>query len=304
MAPHARRLGLQPPRPDRPGKRGRPPHGVDARALRRHAAGHAACLRRRPVHAEPARRRTGARRRHRRPPLGVPPRAARRPGGVPAARPERSQPQPGHLRDDDHRYQLRRLRVRPRRGHRPTRLGDGDPRLPGPSGPPDVRTHRREREDLLRPRVPAGGRAGRVRHHRPRCGNGGGAVAAADDPGPRRAGRRDLGRRAVRGAAPRRDLDGPELRPGAEPGLHRHLGHLAGAQIHARRHRQQAPVPQLYARPRRRHGRDPLVLPAPQRPLGPRPSLRAAAGRHPRSPRTRRWPGSTRGSSGARCAAC
>ena len=40
----------------------------------------------------------------------------------------------------------------------------------------------------------------------------GGAVAAADDSRARRAGGRDLGRRALRGAETRRGLDGPELR--------------------------------------------------------------------------------------------
>ena len=41
-----------------------------------------------------------------------------------------------------------------------------------------------------------------------------------------------------REALARRHVDGAELRPGAEPDLHRHVGHVAGAEVHARRQRQ------------------------------------------------------------------
>ena len=85
----------------------------------------------------------------------------------------------------------------------------------------------------------------------------------------------------------RRLVDGAELRPRAEHGLRRDVGHLAGAEVHARRHRPDAPVPQLDARAGRRYGRDRLALPAHERPLGPRPPVRAPAGRHPRCGRTR-----------------
>ena len=72
----------------------------------------------------------------------------------------------------------------------------------------------------------------------------------------------------------------PELRSRVEPGLHRHVGHLAGAEVHARRRQLGAPLPQLDPGARRGHGRDRLVLPAPERPLGPRPPLRAHPRRH------------------------
>ena len=77
----------------------------------------------------------------------------------------------------------------------------------------------------------------------------------------------------------------PELRPRAEPDLRGNVGYLPGPQVPPRRDGQPAPLPQLDARPRRRHRRHPLVLPAPERPLGPRPPLRAAAGRHRGCPR-------------------
>ena len=59
----------------------------------------------------------------------------------------------------------------------------------------------------------------------------GGAVAHAPDSGPRRAGRRDVGRRAVRGARTCRLLDGAQLRPGTESRLRRDVGHVAGAKF-------------------------------------------------------------------------
>ena len=99
-------------------------------------------------------------------------------------------------------------------------------------------------------------------------------------PRPRRARRRDLGRGALRGAQARRRVDGAQLRPRAEPRLHRHVGDLARPQVPHRRGRPAAPLPQLDPRPRRRHRRDRLVLPAPQRQLGSRPPVRAHPRRH------------------------
>ena len=75
---------------------------------------------------------------------------------------------------------------------------------------------------------------------------------------------------------------GDETWGGVPYDLRRDVGHLAGAEVHARRHRQPAPLPQLDAGSRRRHGCDPLVLPAPERPLGPRPPLRSACSSIPR----------------------
>ena len=89
---------------------------------------------------------------------------------------------------------------------------------------------------------------------RPTTRRRGGAVAPADDPRPRRARRRDVGRRAVRTARARRGVDGAELRSGAGSRLHRNVGHVARPEVPARRHRQHAPVSQLDPRARRRHG--------------------------------------------------
>ena len=89
------------------------------------------------------------------------------------------------------------------------------------------------------------------------------------DPGAGRAGQRDVGRRAVRGARARGVVDGAQLRPRAESRLCRDVGHFTRAEVPARRRRSPAPVPQFDARARRRYGRDPVVLPAPERPLGP-----------------------------------
>ena len=123
------------------------------------------------------------------------------------------------------------------------------------------------RQGGVGPELRAEGRPPRLRHRRPRRRHRRGAVAPPAHSRPRRARRRELGQRPLRGAEARRLVDGPELRPRAEPRLRRHLGHLAGAQVHDRRHRSEAPVPQLDPRPRRRHRRDRLVLPAPERPL-------------------------------------
>ena len=162
--------------------------------------------------------------------------------------------------------------------------------------------HRRRRQGGVGPELRPQGRPPCLRHRGPRRHDGRGAVAPAAHPRPRRARRRELGQCPLRGAEARRLVDGAELRPRAEPRLRRHVGHLAGPQVHDRRDRPQAPVPQLDPRPRRRHRRDRLVLPASERPLGPRPPVRAAAPRHRGGPRPRpSFPGSTPGCSRARC---
>ena len=74
---------------------------------------------------------------------------------------------------------------------------------------------------------------------------GQGALAHAHDSAARRAGRRDLGRRADGAALARRHVDGAELRPRAEPDLRRHVGDDPGAEVHARRQRQEVPLSQL-----------------------------------------------------------
>ena len=287
MAPDARRVGLQPAGSDRPRQRRRPPHGLDPRPARGEQPGDAPRVRGRALHAEPRRRHPGARRRHRRPALGVPAGPSRRSRGARHLGALPDQPQHRHPRPVHHRHQRRRLRVRPRRRDRPPGLGDGDPRLPDPAGAPVVGSHRGRREDLLRAGLHAGVGTERLRRHCPRRGHRGGAVAPAPDSRAGRAGRRNLGRPAVRGAPPRRRLDGAELRRRAQPGLLRDLGHVAGPEVLPRRDREHAPLPQLDPGARRRHRRDPLVLPAPQRSLGPRPPVRA----HPRRYRRRARPG-------------
>ena len=186
-------------------------------AGRRAAAGHAAGLRRRPLHAEPERRHPGHRRGNRGPDLGVPAPAARRRLRAHHARRLHHEPQPRHLRRPDHRHQRRRVRVRPRREDGRARVGDAGARLHDPSGEPEHRADHRQRQGDIGTELHARGRAGRLRHHRARPAHRRGAVAAPHHPAARRAGRRDLGRAARCGAPPRRHVDGPELRPGAEP---------------------------------------------------------------------------------------
>ena len=288
MAPHHRRLGLQPPRPDRPRERRRPAHGLVAGAHPGVPVGHAARLRRGAVHAQPQRRHPGHRRGDRRPHLGAPARRARRRRRVPAGRPLDQQPQHRHLRPAHHRHERRHPRLRPRRRDRRDGVGDRGPRLPRELGHAGRGPDNRRRQGRLGPQLPAAGRARGVRGRRPRRPDGGRGVAAAAGSGARRARRRELGQRAVRGAHARRRVDGPQLRPRPRPRLSGHVGYLAGPEVHARRGRQPAPLPQLDAGAGRRHRRDPLVLPAPERPLGPRPSLRAHPRRHrgrPRPPR-------------------
>ena len=100
-------------------------------------------------------------------------------------------------------------------------------------------------------------------------------------------------------------MDGAELRPRTEPRLRRDLGHRSRSQVPPRGRRPRASLPQLDAGPGRRHRRDRLVLPASERPLGPRPSLRAAARRHCGRPGPRRCGldqppvGARRGAAGA-----
>ena len=135
VAPHHRRLGLQPPRRDRPRERRRPAHGVVAGAHPGVPVGHAARLPRGAVHAQPQRRHTGHRRGDRRPHLGAPARRARRRRRVPAGWPGDQQPQHRHLRPAHHRHQRRHPRLRPRRRVRRDGVGDAGPRLPRERGP-------------------------------------------------------------------------------------------------------------------------------------------------------------------------
>ena len=129
-------------------------------------------------------------------------------------------------------------------------------------------SHHRRRQGDLRAELRAEGRAGRVRHHGPRRADRGRAVAPPHHSRAGRAGRRDVGRRPLRRAQARRRLDGAELRPRAEPHLHRDVGHVPRPEVPAGRHRPPAPLPQLHAGARRRHRRDRVVLPAHERVTG------------------------------------
>ena len=111
VAAHARRLGLQPPRPDRHRQRRRAAPGLVPGAERRQPGGDAAGLRRRPLHAEPARRHPGHRRGDGRPAVGVPPRAAGRRRRL--RRRVDGQPEHRDLRAPRHRHEHRRLPLRP-----------------------------------------------------------------------------------------------------------------------------------------------------------------------------------------------
>ena len=69
----------------------------------------------------------------------------------------------------------------------------------------------RQRQSRVRSQLYAEGWSGGMRHHRTRREDWGGAVAQADDSRTRRTRRRNLGRCPLRGAQPRRRLDGSQL---------------------------------------------------------------------------------------------
>ena len=194
VAPHTRRLGLQPARSDRPRERRYAAHGLVSRPDGGQPGRNAAGLRRRALHAEPGRRHPGHRRRNRRPRLGVPPGQSRRRHRV--RRQPHHQPEHRDLRPAHHRHQRRQPRLRPRRRDRPARLGDADPRLHEESRAAFFRTDHRRRQGGLGTKLHAPRRPGRLRHHRPRRDDRRGGLAAAHRSGPGRAGRRDVGRRS------------------------------------------------------------------------------------------------------------
>ena len=112
---------------------------------------------------------------------------------------------------------------------------------------------------------PEGG-PGCLRDHGARCDYRQGDLAHAHDSQAWRAGIRHVGRRSEEKRI-HVGMDGAELRPAVEHGLHRHVGDITRAEIHARRQRQALPVPQLDAGAERRHRED-RGLPAPGRSLG------------------------------------
>ena len=225
LAPHAGRLGLQPARPDPHRQRRRAAPRLDPRTGRGQPARDAAGLRRRAVHAEPERRHPGHRRGDRRPPVGVPPRAAGR-----------------HQR-------LRQRGVDQPETSRSTGTASSTPAptttstrsTPRPGG---WRGRRRSSTTWSTPpgtrpvRSSPAARRSRARSCRPHGGPEACVITAHDAetgaevwrrrlvPAPGEPGRRDLGRRALRGAGARRVVDGAELRPRAEPGVRRDVGHV------------------------------------------------------------------------------
>ena len=89
-------------------------------------------------------------------------------------------------------------------------------RLPGEAGRAQLRSDHRRRRGDLRAELPSARRAGVVRGRGPRRAHRRGIVASADGAGPGRAGGRDVGRRALRGAGARRLVDAGQLRSRVE----------------------------------------------------------------------------------------
>ena len=81
--------------------------------------------------------------------------------------------------------------------------------------------------------------------------------------GPRRARRRDLGRRALRGSRSRGLVNGSQRRPRSESRLWRHVRHPANPEVPAGRHREHAPVTTTRRSPSVLTRRQPLVLERP-----------------------------------------
>ena len=161
------------------------------------------------------------------------------------------QPQPRDLRQHDHRHERRRLRLRARRAHGQAALGNARSsttrtRRAADVGPDHRATARSSPAAAASRRV--GPTACVITAHDARPGaSSGGARTIAEA---RRAGRRNLGRHAVRGALARRQLDGAELRPGAEPDFVGTSVTSPAPKFALGGQRKQVPVPQLDARAR------------------------------------------------------
>ena len=250
LAAHRQRVGLQPARSDQPAER----PAAAARVVvgdgrHRRAGGDAARVRRRHVSAQPARRHSGARRRNRRPALGVPPevaktracaRAARRgrrtdrhPAAGAAARRGRRRSAAGSRRNiaifgdkifgttnDAH---IVALDARTGKLVWDTTVADSKLGYEYTSGPIVVRGKVIAGITGLQPLQ---GR--RLLHHRPRCGDRKRTVAHVDHRPSRRARRRHLGRPAADLSRRQRRVDLRQLRSGRQSGL---LGHGAGQAV-------------------------------------------------------------------------
>ena len=263
LAPHPRRLGVQPAEPDQPAEC-RP---APARVVVGHAAGlqpaDAARLQRHHVSPQPEQHRAGARRRHGRSALGISPGVSGGAGPGPAGRRRRRPPaaKPRDLGRQDLHQHRRRAHRRAQRPHRRDRVGHDRRR-----SEQGVRLH--ERADHRERQ----GRRGHDRllalqgrhllHHRSRRQDRQGAVAHLHGRAARRAGRRHVGRSAAGLPRRRRRLDPRQLRPHHEPDL---LGDRAGQALGARgaRHRRRRALHEFHAGARSGHRQDRLVLPAP-----------------------------------------
>ena len=278
LAAHARRLGLQPARPDRP--RQRAPAAarlVHPAAARPEPAGPAG-PRRPDVHPESARLRAGGRRGDRGPPLGVP-QDVRGHAGRHVPQPH---PDAGHLRRQGLRHDERCAHPGARRADRRGRVGPHRGRL-APRLPLHERAHRGARTDRRRHHRLRALQGRRLLHLGPRPGDRRRAVAHGDHRRPRRAGRRYLGRPAGHVPGGRRRVDSRQLRPGAGPAL---LGDGAGQALGAAvaRHRRRRALHEQRAGARSADRRAGLVLPVRARRV-PRPR-RVVRGRAHRSRRT------------------
>ena len=249
------RLGLQPPRPDRPGQRPPPRPGLVVDDAHRLGAADADRLRRDHVLAGPAQRSTGARRRHRRPALGVPQtlRAVAR----------RFVPRPHavhrHLRRQDIPQYQRRPHRRPRRADRRCGLGSRGGRQPARL-PLHERADRRQREDRRRHDRLRALQGRHLLHLRPRPADRRRVVAHVHRRPAGRSGRRHLGRPPDDVPGGRRRLDSRQLRSGHQPHLLVHLaGQAVGAAVAGHRRRRALHEQRAGARPGHRRAR--LVLP-------------------------------------------
>ena len=181
--------------------------GVDARhGHRPHAGGHAARLQRRDVHPEPRRRHPGDRREDRRSRCGST--SASYPEGVNGGTNRNMAIWGNTIIDASADNSIYAVDARTGNLVWETQVLDAEDARQRELGP-----DHRQRQGHHRPSVPARRRQRRLRHHRARRADRQGALAHAHDSAARRAGRRDLGRRADGAALARRHVDGAELRP-------------------------------------------------------------------------------------------
>ena len=272
VAAHARQPGLQPARPDRSHQRRQAEDGVGARHGRRQHGIDAARLRRRDVRAGPGRLHPGDQRQDRRPASGRTAASCRK---ACAAAPTATSPS-GARRSSTPAPTTRCTPSTPRTGSLvwETKVLDATARASASSGP-----------------IIANGKVIEGRQCQPQAGNDACVVTAHDA----KTGKELWRTRTIPlpgelgydtwGDVPMAERWHvgtwmvPSYDPETNTDLRRHVGDDSGAEVHARRQRQEVPVPQLDAGDRRRHRQDQVALPARGRSLGSRSPVRAAAGR-------------------------